>query len=228
MIFFKNESLLHYNYYRTYNPDTGRYMQSDPIGLAAGANTYNYVGGNPLSGVDPLGLDTINFGLKDWWFSFEEYMKTTGADYDSPNVLRLLSHGRPDYMHGNQPIQMAKQIVNGVFMTDSGAVVNHFFTNRMKQNQDIYIKMDACSTGAYATSGKGTPQDPTTVIAPYAYEVGKFLREFIKKNKSSSHIFIDAPNGPTTYDYFTGDRVGTPEFSPNYNGTTPRIIRYKF
>lgn len=54
--YFDNESLLHYNYYRTYNPETGRYMQSDPIGLAAGANTYNYIGGNPLSGVDPLGL----------------------------------------------------------------------------------------------------------------------------------------------------------------------------
>jgi RHS repeat-associated protein len=64
MIFFKNESLLHYNYYRTYNPDTGRYMQSDPIGLAAGANTYNYVGGNPLSGVDPLGLQSVGLSIE--------------------------------------------------------------------------------------------------------------------------------------------------------------------
>lgn len=45
-----------YNYFRDYEPRTGRYIQSDPIGLEGGPTLNVYVGGNPLSAVDPKGL----------------------------------------------------------------------------------------------------------------------------------------------------------------------------
>lgn len=47
----------HYNYFRDYDPTIGRYIQSDPLGIAVGTNTFGYVLASPLDTIDPLGLE---------------------------------------------------------------------------------------------------------------------------------------------------------------------------
>lgn len=56
--YFDAETGLHYGYYRDCDPTTGRYLQSDPIGIAGGLNTYLYANANPISVMDPYGLWT--------------------------------------------------------------------------------------------------------------------------------------------------------------------------
>ena len=63
---------LHYNLNRYYNPELGRYMEPDPIGLEGGSNPYVYAGNNPISNIDPSGLEYLSFGwgaAKDSIFS---------------------------------------------------------------------------------------------------------------------------------------------------------------
>jgi RHS repeat-associated protein len=54
--YYRVESGLFYNYYRDYDPQTGRYLEADPIGLRGGINTYAYVSNAPLSWFDKFGL----------------------------------------------------------------------------------------------------------------------------------------------------------------------------
>ncbi|WP_110187879.1 RHS repeat-associated core domain-containing protein [Pokkaliibacter plantistimulans] len=77
--YFDDESGLHYNRYRYYDPHTGRYISQDPIGLLGGLNPYRYAP-NPVNWVDPLGLTCKEEGflarnqqdMQSYWDSIQD------------------------------------------------------------------------------------------------------------------------------------------------------------
>jgi RHS repeat-associated protein len=105
--YYDRETGLHYNYFRDYDPQTGRYVQSDPIGLDGGVNTYGYVGGSPLNRIDPTGLKypadhPVCKGLRDKMGRkngaldkrYEEYVQDKGRLPERVSPNELLSSSR--------------------------------------------------------------------------------------------------------------------------------------
>jgi RHS repeat-associated protein len=83
--YFDGETGLHYNYFRYYDPSTGRYVTSDPVGLAAGYNTFRYVKNSPLKYFDNLGLFELRAienkeGTLEYKFNFGKGCLASGAE----------------------------------------------------------------------------------------------------------------------------------------------------
>ncbi len=79
--YYDEEKQSWYNYFRDYDAELGRYLQSDPIGLAAGQfSTYQYVDSNPVRFVDPFGLKSCSCS---GWDKFKKEFKSSWDSVDS-------------------------------------------------------------------------------------------------------------------------------------------------
>ncbi|WP_428000315.1 RHS repeat-associated core domain-containing protein [Acidovorax sp.] len=79
--YYDKESNLHYNYFRSYSAERGRYTQADPIGLEGGFNRFGYVEGNSLNNFDYWGLRPLTQREKDF---LEPYIPK--IDLDSADI----------------------------------------------------------------------------------------------------------------------------------------------
>ncbi|WP_447795399.1 RHS repeat-associated core domain-containing protein [Pseudomonas farris] len=106
------ETELYYNYFRDYDPEIGRYVESDPIGLNGGLNTYGYVEGNPINFIDPYGLAKPDLGSGvESHNGGKEHVHW--GDKSDPRKNAINKDG--SIRHGKEPPQQIKNKINNKF-----------------------------------------------------------------------------------------------------------------
>ncbi|WP_338863086.1 RHS repeat-associated core domain-containing protein [Myxococcus stipitatus] len=103
-----DESGLHYNFFRYYDPTTGQYLSPDPLGLRGGLNDYRYVA-NPLDWVDPFGL-TDGCG-SDTIIVYRAHVLESDPDKITGGMLRRLMEGGMDSTTAHQHWQAHRDAV---------------------------------------------------------------------------------------------------------------------
>jgi len=89
------ETGLHYNRHRYYDPDTGRFISKDPVGLAGGINAYQYAP-NPISWIDPLGLLKLGYDKRTGSWSTPNGLSYGQGSAHGNRVKHLLEHESPN------------------------------------------------------------------------------------------------------------------------------------
>jgi RHS repeat-associated protein len=149
--FYDKESKLVYNHHRYYDASTGRYVETDPIGLAGGSNTYSYVANRPWQLVDPFGLRWL----------VDPANRDPGSVEDASTIyceggaskLKLINQ------EGECPeIQECRRVHENVHASDAHAqdpeicvgstnpviIVNDEDKERLKSEEDAFERQKAC------------------------------------------------------------------------------------
>jgi RHS repeat-associated protein len=102
---FDVETGLHYNYFRSYQPPTGRYTQADPIGIRGGLAISMYVESAPTTSIDPVGLFPACWAVVVWRGPIRSEvsnLQVGDPEWELRNATEQFRQGRP--VRGRLPL----------------------------------------------------------------------------------------------------------------------------
>lgn len=140
----------HYNFYRDYAPEIGRYVQRDPIGLVGGLNTYGYANGNPNRYIDPLGLCPWCIGgivgggvaVAAYWEAYQ------CGDISFPEYIGAVAIGA-----GAGAISGGASILSGITVAGVGSALQQKITAEEVNMWDVAISSITAGVGGKLGQG---------------------------------------------------------------------------
>ena len=164
------ETGLHQNWHRDYDPSLGRYLQPDPLGIAAGPNLYGYVDGNPINGFDRDGRiwDTL---LDLGFLGYDLHrLATDGSCVLGENLTAL----------GADLVGAALPFVTGLGLATRGVGkglgVNPFRGRTPQQVDELLRGRGFVSKGPDPLSGRGAYFHPRTGRKYYIDQGGAYRK----------------------------------------------------
>ncbi|WP_241495551.1 RHS repeat-associated core domain-containing protein, partial [Pseudomonas sp. FH1] len=174
--YFDQESGLHYNRHRYYNPDIGRYLTPDPVKLVGGINAYQYVP-NPTGWVDPLGLSSCpgGNGCEQGTISQRSSSSINDGEPALPQLTRAKRQARID--------ELAESNIHRRLSELETSIPGAHFLEKHGAQTSLESQLERVATAKNPTTGEietfdrgrraGTPRLPSAAT--------HFLRETLKK-----------------------------------------------
>ncbi|MDQ7247298.1 RHS repeat-associated core domain-containing protein [Dongia sedimenti] len=144
---------LYYYRARYYNPSWGRFISEDPIGLSGGINQYAYVGGNPISLTDPIGLYVDAMG------GYYPDEPCPGFDYnplEHPYITGGMAAGvlaAPFALAGGEMVLAAPAVATVSEFSYTGTVAGHQATRAYQTSQLLVREIMAAGRGVADPGG---------------------------------------------------------------------------
>ncbi|MEN8128818.1 MAG: RHS repeat-associated core domain-containing protein [Pseudomonadota bacterium] len=163
--YYDQETGLHYNYFRDYAPNTGRYIESDPIGLVGGLNTYAYANQNPLRYFDPDGRQPICFAWP--WGTAVCAVAAIGAVASVKQCSDGLDDVQEGFINAERYRSEQQQAIDCLLNPSCGAITAQQHADAAQNAAQQAINNAASATQNLGTSIPGTSATgsvPTSVV----------------------------------------------------------------
>lgn len=207
--YFDEESGLHYNTFRYYDPLTGRYFTEDPLGLDQGPNLYRFCMNDPLSFVDTQGLEPLTIGAAALlaleavdigmmvWDGAKCALgtgctKSEGCRDLAIDVAMLIA---PHLVPARVALRIANLGRAGVRTLSRGVEVGSKYTRHMASP---FMRQAPKVLAHKATSGaviRSTPGKTTTLLGSYRTDMKNVIKELGSRKGTLSDNLAPKPNG---------------------------------